>query len=148
MSDDLIVTAYVVLDEMMQALGHRSHRLAQIDDAEVLTVAVVAAKYFANNHERALAVMHGMGYLAKPLSASRFNRRLHALGGWLRLGLETLGGLFARGEIFLLVVCRSRSAAAPVPDARASSPVGTSAATARPRRRSSGAPACGSGGCT
>ena len=102
MSDDLIVTAYVVLDEMMQALGHRSHRLAQIDDAEVLTVAVVAAKYFANNHERALAVMYGMGYLAKPLSASRFNRRLHALGGWLRLGLETLGGLFARGEIFLL----------------------------------------------
>ncbi len=102
MSDDLIVTVYVVLDEMMQALGHRSHRLAQIDDAEVLTVAVVAAKYFANNHERALGVMYGMRYLAKPLSASRFNRRLHALGGWLRLGLETLGALFARGEVFLL----------------------------------------------
>ncbi len=97
MSDDLIVTVYVVLDEMMAALGHRSHRLAQIDDAEVLTVAVVAAKYFANNHERALAVMHGMGYLAKSLSASRFNRRLHALGGWLRLGLETLGGALRAG---------------------------------------------------
>jgi len=102
MSDDLIVTVYVVLDEIMQALGHRSHRLAQISDAEVLTVAVVAAKYFANNHERALGVLHGMGYLAKPLSASRFNRRLHALGGWLRLGLEALGELFAQGEAFLL----------------------------------------------
>jgi hypothetical protein len=102
MDDDLIVTAYVVIDEMMRALGHRGHRLAHISDAEVLTVAVVAAKYFANNHERALAVMRGMRYLARPLSASRFNRRLHALGDWLRLILETLGELFARGEAFLL----------------------------------------------
>ncbi len=50
MNDDLIVTIYVVIDEVMQALAHRSHRLAHIGDAEVLTVAVVAAKYFGNNH--------------------------------------------------------------------------------------------------
>ena len=40
MSDDLIVTAYVVIDEMMQALGHRSHGLAHVSDAEVLTLAI------------------------------------------------------------------------------------------------------------
>jgi len=102
MDDDLIVTAYVVIDEMMAALGHRSHRLARLSDAEVLTVAVAAAKYFANNHERALGVMHGMRYLSGPLSASRFNRRLHALGAWLRLARETLGALLATGEAFLL----------------------------------------------
>jgi hypothetical protein len=102
MSDDLIVMAYVVIDEMMQALDHRSHGLAHISDAEVVTVAVVAARYFASNHERALAVMYGMRYLARPLSASRFNRRLNALGAWLRLTLETLGELFAHGEAFLL----------------------------------------------
>ena len=102
MNDDLIVTAYVVIDETMAALGHRSHRLAQVSDAEVLTVAVVAAQYFANNHDRALGVLHGMRYLTKPLSTSRFNRRLHALGAWLGLILETLGELFAQGEAFLL----------------------------------------------
>ncbi len=102
MSDDLIVTAYVVIDETMRALGHRSHGLAQVSDAEVLTVAVVAAKYFANNHERALGVLRGMRYLTKPLSASRFNRRLHALGDWLHLLVETLGELFAQGEAFVL----------------------------------------------
>ncbi len=111
MDDDLIVTAYVVIDEMMAALGHRSHRLARLGDAEVLTVAVVAAKSFANNHERALGVMHGMRYLSGPLSASCFNRRLHALGAWLRLALETLGALLATGEAFLqdsmpVPVCR------------------------------------------
>ena len=44
MDDDLMVTAYVVIDETMRALGHRSHRLARVGDAEVLTVAVAAAK--------------------------------------------------------------------------------------------------------
>ncbi len=102
MNDDLIVTAYVVIDTVLQALDHQTHGLAHISDAEVLTVAVVAAKYFANNHERALQVMRGMRYLSQPLSASRFNRRLHALGGWLRLLLETLGELVAQGEAFLL----------------------------------------------
>jgi hypothetical protein len=102
MNDELSVTAYVVVDEMMRALGHRSHCLAHLSDAEVLTVVAVAARYFANNHERALGVLHGMGHLSRPLSASRFNRRLHALGGWLRLTLETPGALFAHGTAFLV----------------------------------------------
>ena len=102
MNDDWIVTAYVVIDEVLRAAGRRDHCLAHVGDAEVLTVAVVAAKYFGNNHERALQVMQGMRYLSKPLSPSRFSRRLHALGGWLRLVLETLGALLARGAAFLL----------------------------------------------
>lgn len=111
MSGDLIVTVYVVIDDVMRALGHRGHPAAQLSDAEVLTVAVVAAKCFQNHHERALQVMQGVGYLSGPLSASRFNRRVHALGDWLRLLLEALGAVFARGEAFLidslpLPVCR------------------------------------------
>ena len=102
MSDDFIVPVYVVIDETMRALGHRSHCLAQISDAEVLTVAVVAAKYFQNHHERALQVMQLGRYLSGTLSTSRFNRRLHALAAWLRLMLDTLGELFAQGEVFLL----------------------------------------------
>jgi hypothetical protein len=100
MNDDVIVAAYVAIDETRQALGHRSHCLAQLSDAEVLTVAVVAAAYF--HHERALQVMQGMGYLSGKLSTSRFNRRLHRLGAWWRLLLDTLGELFAPGAAFLL----------------------------------------------
>ena len=102
MNDDFIVPVYVVSDTVMQALGHRSHRLARVTDAEVLTVAVVAARSFQNHHERALQVLHGMGYLSGKLSTSRFNRRVHALGAWFRLILETLGALFARGEAFIV----------------------------------------------
>lgn len=102
MNDDFIVPVYVVIDETLRALDHRSHPLAQISDAEVLTVAVVAAKYFHNHHERALQVMQLGRYLSGALSASRFNRRLHALAAWFRLILDTLGELFAQGEVFLL----------------------------------------------
>ena len=50
-----IVTVFVVIDDVMEHLDHRSHPLARVPDAEILTVAVVAAKYFQNHHERALA---------------------------------------------------------------------------------------------
>ncbi len=102
MNDSLIITAYVVIDDMMKHLGHHSHVLAQMQDSEVLTVAVVAAKFFHNNHETALAMMSQAGYLSSRLSTSRFNRRLHQLADWLLLILQTLGELAARGEAFIL----------------------------------------------
>ena len=102
MNDDWIVTTFVVIDETLRALGHRSHVLARASDAEVLTVAVVAARYFQNHHERALGVLRLGRYLSGPLSVSRLNRRLHALADWLALILATLGELFAHGAAFLL----------------------------------------------
>ena len=102
MDDDFIVTALVVLDKTMAALGHRDDVRAQASAAEVLTVAIVAARYFQRHLARALGMRHLGRYLSGPLSVSRFNRRLHALRDWLGLALETLGALFAHGEVFLI----------------------------------------------
>src|SRR4051795_13449890 len=102
MDDDFIVTAFVVIDQTMAALGHRDDVRARASDAAVLTVAVVAARSFQSHLARALQVMHLGHYLSGALSVSRFSRRLHALRGWLGLALETLGELFAHGEAFLL----------------------------------------------
>jgi hypothetical protein len=102
MDDDFIVTTFVVIDKLLTTLGHRDDVRAGASDAEVLTVAVVAAKYFQNHLARALAMMHLGRYLSGALSVSRFNRRLHALRDWLGLALETLGALFAHGEVFLI----------------------------------------------
>jgi hypothetical protein len=100
--DDFMVTAYVVVDETMAALGHRSHPLAVVGDAAVLAVAVAAAKHFQNHHALALATLQRQGYLSGALSAARCNRRLHALGDWFRLLLETLAELLATGDCFLI----------------------------------------------
>jgi hypothetical protein len=102
MNDTLIVTVFVVIDDLMRALGHRTHCLAGASDAEVLTVAVIAACQCQNHHERTLLLMQERGYLSGALSRSRFNRRLHALMDWLPLLLETLGTAFATGAAFVV----------------------------------------------
>ncbi len=64
-----IVTVFEIIDTTMDRLDHHSHVLTKVPDSEVLTVAVVAAKYFQNHHERALAVLQALAYLSGPLSA-------------------------------------------------------------------------------
>jgi len=102
MNDDVIITSYVVTDDVMKKFGHESHVLAQVSDAEVILVAIVAALYFQNHHERALCVMRGMGYISGKLSISRFNRRLHQLAHWLEYQLSVLCDLFRTGETFVM----------------------------------------------
>jgi hypothetical protein len=111
LDDDFIVTAFVIIAKTMAALGQRDDVRAQASDAEVLTVAVVAARYFQNHQARALQMMRLGRCLSGVPSVSRFNRRLHALRDWLGLALETLGARFAPGEAFLIdsmpvLVCR------------------------------------------
>jgi hypothetical protein len=99
MDDDCMVTAFVVLDQLVQALGHRDDVRAQASDAAVLTVAAVAAKPFQNRLARALGVLLLGRYRSGPRSVSRFNRRSHRLAEWPELALETLGALRRRGGL-------------------------------------------------
>lgn len=54
MDSHVIVAVYVAIDETLKALGIETDKRAQMSDAEVLTVAVVAALYFGNHQERSL----------------------------------------------------------------------------------------------
>jgi len=98
MDDALIVAMYVMIDDTMKTLGHRSHCLAGLSDAEILTIAVLAARYDGNHHARAVGQLAGSAYFPRAISPSRFNRRLHALADWLELFLATLGDLVVRGQ--------------------------------------------------
>jgi len=103
MDDTFIITVFCIIDEVLVAAGHTDHPLAQARDAEVLTVAVVAAAFFANHHERALCVLGQLGYLSGPLSISRFNRRIHRLGTWLLGIVDVIGELFLTGEVLFAI---------------------------------------------
>jgi hypothetical protein len=98
MDDALIVTIYVMIDDTMKALGHRSHCLAGLSDAEILTVAVLAARYDGNHHARAVGQLTGTAHFPRTISASRFNRRLHALAEWLDLFRDLLGDVVVRTQ--------------------------------------------------
>jgi hypothetical protein len=101
MNDSYIVTTFVVIDDLLKALGYQDDRRAQSSAAEVLTVAVVAAKYLHNHHERTLNVLHQLGYIGR-MSVSRFNRRLHTLRDWLSGIVALLGEVYAEGEVFII----------------------------------------------
>lgn len=97
-----IITVFDFVDEVMRLLDHHSHVLADVPDSEVLTVAIVAAKYVQNHHERAVCLMQQLGYLSGTLSVSRFNRRLHRLADWLPFLVESLGEVWTTGEVFII----------------------------------------------
>lgn len=101
MNDTYIVTVYCVIDDLLKAYGYQDDARASVSAAEILTVAVVAAKYFQNHHERALCILIRLGDV-RPMSVSRFNRRLHALRDWLYGIVTLLGELFAGGEVFII----------------------------------------------
>jgi hypothetical protein len=102
MDDTFVTTVYVILVEMERALQLPVKYKPKMTPAEILTVAVVAAKYFHNNLEMALCLMSRLRYLGQPLSISRFNRQLHQHAAFLELGLTTLCELGTSGEAFIL----------------------------------------------
>ncbi len=101
MNADAIVTIYVVIDDMLQAMQISQDSRARLTTSEILTVAVVSAQQFQNHHERALSVLHQTGYIGR-FSRSRFNRCLHALNAVLALVLEAFTQLLAEGDIFII----------------------------------------------
>jgi hypothetical protein len=67
----------------------------------MLTVAVLAAKYFQNHYERALNLLIRLGYVSR-LSVSRFNRQLHKLRDWFYGMVCLVGEVFSQGEAFII----------------------------------------------
>jgi hypothetical protein len=101
MNDSYIVPAYCVIADILKAYEYEDDSRASVSAAEILLVAVVAAKYFQNHHERALCILVRLGDIPH-LSVSRFNRRLHALSDWLYNIVTVLGEMFSAGEAFII----------------------------------------------
>ncbi len=96
-----IVTVYVVFDDVLKAIGHVDDSRAVISSAEIVSVAVVAAKFFHNHHERALCLLQQTGYVPS-LSVSWSNRRLHALQDVLLIIVSVPGEMMATGQVFVI----------------------------------------------
>jgi hypothetical protein len=101
MNDTYIVTSYVIIDDILKAWDFEDDCRAVGTGAEILTVAVIAAKYFRNHHERALCILMRLGYV-KGLSVSRFNRRLHKLRDWLHEMVRLLAEVCRQGTVFVI----------------------------------------------
>ncbi len=74
--DTHIVAVYCLCADMLAALHHRDDRQCHLTDAEVMTIALVAALFFGGNYALTCMFLREQGYMPRMLSASRFNRRL------------------------------------------------------------------------
>lgn len=102
MDADWIITVFVLIDTLMERVGHQSDVRAQVPDSEVILIAVAAAKYFHNHHERAVCILRESRYLSGRIDVTRFNRRLHKLADWLEFIARTLGEILSTGEVFVI----------------------------------------------
>jgi hypothetical protein len=88
------IAIYSFVDDLLKALNHKSDVRQQVSDAQVITVAVVAALHFGGNFEKANFVLSEFGWFSKRLSRSRYSRRLRALQDLLQILFHRIGAHF------------------------------------------------------
>jgi hypothetical protein len=84
------ITIYCLCVEYLAAIGHRDDDQATLSTAEVMTITLVAARFFKGCLESSQRFLVEHGYMGQMLSKSRLNRRLHAIPEGLWLGLFAL----------------------------------------------------------
>jgi hypothetical protein len=94
--DDTITTIYCLLDDFLKAINARpDDPQVRLTTAEVMTVPLVAATFFAGNIDRTRRFLHEYGYMNKMISKSHLNRRIHRIEPTLwRILFEVLAQVF------------------------------------------------------
>ncbi len=95
---DIIVALYCIVDDLLQAIKHPEDSRRTIIDAEVITTALVAARFFGGTHPQACAYMKDHGLIPNMLEKSRFNRRLHAVAELIYDLQQQLGQLLMQAD--------------------------------------------------
>lgn len=84
-----IITIFYICDEYLNAIGFKDDKQARMSTSEVLTTAIVAAKFFGGNYETSRRFLLSHGYIKTMLSRSRLTRRLNAIDRSILQGLFT-----------------------------------------------------------
>ena len=93
--DEKIIATFCLCDDLLKAIEHPESAFPQqLNDAEVLTIALVAASCFQGRHDPARFMLAQHGYIPGRISKSRFNRRLHRLREIVATVFDCLGCLW------------------------------------------------------
>jgi uncharacterized protein YqgQ len=89
--DEKIIATFCLCDDLLRAIGHQESPQCHMNDAEVMTTALVAALFFRGNHECARVMLKQYGYIPQMLGKSRFSRRLHRVKSVFVILFDLLG---------------------------------------------------------
>ena len=91
---DSTLAIYCFIDDFLKASGHTEDVRVEVTDAEVITIAICAMRYFGGNFEKSRLVLHELGFIKRLLSRSRFSRRITRLMDLIHLLFHRLGSVF------------------------------------------------------
>jgi hypothetical protein len=77
--DDKIIATFCLCDDLLKTIHHQEDGQCQMNDAEIMTTALIASLFFRGNHESARAMLKQHSYIPHMVSKSRFSRRLHRI---------------------------------------------------------------------
>ena len=92
--DEKIIAVYCLTADLLKAFAHHEDPQSTLSDAEVMTVALVAARFFGGTYELARVMRQEQGYIPRMLSKSRLNRRLPRLRPFFLSLFSVLGETF------------------------------------------------------
>jgi len=87
-----IIATYCWCDLLLKHLKVKEDTRSEMNNAEVVTTAIVAVRFFSGNFENARCFLSEHGYIPNMLSKSRLNRRLHMLGPELIVDIQKIIG--------------------------------------------------------
>lgn len=103
--DKRIILVYCICDDYLKSIDHREDVQVRLSDAEVMTVALVAALEFGGNFAKTLRFLTSHNYLSYEISRSRYSRRLHRIRDHLLILFAHLAEVWkaiAEEDIFLI----------------------------------------------
>lgn len=106
--DTAIIGMYCLVDDWLRARRHQESAQRTLVDAEVITIALTAARFFDGNVRAAQRMLLEQRYLTDGLSRSQYNRRLHRIGSLLEALFDWLGRLHKAAScenVFLIDSC-------------------------------------------
>lgn len=93
-----IIAVYCWCELLLKQFNIKDDCRSEMNNAEVISTAIVAVRFFYGNFENARKFLKDHGYMPKMLSKSRFSRRLHALGPELVLDMQKIIGELFKSE--------------------------------------------------
>jgi len=74
-----VIAIYVFIDDIMIKIGHKEHVSRNFSDSEIITVALIASRYFHDNIDHTIGFVKSTKLMPSILSRSRFHPKIYLI---------------------------------------------------------------------
>jgi len=77
--EDKTIAIYCIIDDILKAMNYYEDKRRNMNDAMVITIAIISSLFFSGNYEKGRKYMKDTSLVKNMLSKSRFCRRINAI---------------------------------------------------------------------